>query len=118
LRGRVAFVTGGRGGIGRAICERFLREGAYVFAGDLTEQGSLPKEADGSHFVRLDVSSEEEVRVAMDLVGRRFDKLDVLVNAAGVEIEKTIEQTSLADWNRIFAVSVTGTFPPLQPRLF
>ena len=41
---------------------------------------------------------------------RECGKLDVLVNAAGIEIEKTIEQTSLADWNRIFAVNVTGTF--------
>lgn len=110
LQGKVTLVTGGRGGIGRAICDRFLREGAFVFAGDLTESGSLRKEGHGSRFVRLDVSSEEEVRAAMALVTQQFGKLDVLVNAAGIEIEKTVEETSLADWNRIFAVNVTGTF--------
>jgi meso-butanediol dehydrogenase/(S,S)-butanediol dehydrogenase/diacetyl reductase len=46
----------------------------------------------------------------MAAVAQRFGKLDVLVNAAGIEIEKTIEETTLADWNRIFAVNVTGTF--------
>lgn len=110
LQGKVTFVSGGRGGIGRAICARFLREGAYVFAGDLTESGSLASEADGSHFVRLDVTSEEGVRGAMAQVCGQFGRLDVLVNAAGIEIESTIEETSLADWNRIFAVNVTGTF--------
>ncbi len=46
----------------------------------------------------------------MARVGAECGKLDILVNAAGIEIEKTIEQTSLADWNRIFAINVTGTF--------
>jgi meso-butanediol dehydrogenase/(S,S)-butanediol dehydrogenase/diacetyl reductase len=110
LSGRVALVTGGRGGIGRAICARFLREGATVFAADLTNEGSLPAAADDSRFVRLDVTSEDEARTAMERVGQESGKLDILVNAAGIEIEKTIEHTSLAEWNRIFAVNVTGTF--------
>ena len=110
LKGRVGFVTGGRGGIGRAICDRFSKEGAHVFAADLNERGSLSKASDCSDFVRLDVTSEQEVQAAMAAVAQRFGKLDVLVNAAGIEIEKTIEETTLADWNRIFAVNVTGTF--------
>jgi len=110
LKGRVGFVTGGRGGIGRAICDRFSKEGAHVFSADLNERGSLSKASDCSDFVRLDVTSEQEVQAAMAAVARRFGKLDVLVNAAGIEIEKTIEETTLADWNRIFAVNVTGTF--------
>jgi meso-butanediol dehydrogenase/(S,S)-butanediol dehydrogenase/diacetyl reductase len=110
LSGRVALVTGGRGGIGRAICTRFLREGATVFAADLTNEGSLSTSADDSRFVRLDVTSEDEARAAMARVAQECGRLDILVNAAGIEIEKTIEHTSLAEWNRIFAVNVTGTF--------
>jgi NAD(P)-dependent dehydrogenase (short-subunit alcohol dehydrogenase family) len=117
LAGKVALVTGGRGGIGRAVCERFVREGAQVLAGDLSEAGSTAAEArnadaepGGGGFIRLDVTSEPEVRVAMETIAGRFGRLDVLVNAAGIEIEKTVEETSLGDWNRIFAVNVTGTF--------
>ena len=73
-------------------------------------QNKLSDAADGSRFVRLDVTSEEEARATMARVDQECGKLDILVNAAGIEIEKTIEQTSLADWNRIFAVNVTGTF--------
>ena len=46
----------------------------------------------------------------MAVIARHLGKLDVLVNAAGMEIEKTIEETTLLDWNRIFAINVTGTF--------
>lgn len=111
LSGKIALVTGGRGGIGRAICDRFQREGATVYAADLSEGGSLSG-AGAGRFLRLDVTSEDETRAAMDRVMGEEGRLDVLVNAAGIEIEHTIEHTSLADWNRIFAINVTGTFLP------
>ncbi len=111
LENKVAVVTGGCGGIGRALCERFAKEGATVYAADLTQQGSFDDEsASGAHFVPLDVTSEESVKSLMEFVRERDGKLDILVNAAGIEIEKTIEDTSLDEWNRSFAVNVTGTF--------
>ena len=111
LEGKVAFVTGARGGIGRAIVARFLAEGATVYAADLTPEGSSDAhEEDSSHFVKLDVAQEADAVAAMERVGAEAGKLDVLVNAAGIEIEKTIEETSLEEWNRSFAVNVTGTF--------
>lgn len=111
LQGKTAFVTGGRGGIGRAIVARFIAEGATVFAADLTEQGSLAShDDDGSHFIKMDVADEADVIAAMALVSAQSGRLDILVNAAGIEIEKTIEETSLDEWNRSFAVNCTGTF--------
>ncbi|MFO1171949.1 MAG: SDR family oxidoreductase [Hyphomicrobiaceae bacterium] len=112
LAGKIALVTGGRGGIGRAICARFAKEGADVYAADLSDAGSGGKEPAGgaASFLQIDVTNEESVVAAMGEVGRRHGRLDMLVNAAGIEIEKTIEHTSLAEWNRIFAVNVTGTF--------
>jgi len=109
LEGKVALVTGGRGGIGRAICERFRREGAVVYAADLSEGGSIGG-GSTSRFVALDVTDEAAVKAAMARIGGEEGKLDILVNAAGIEIEKTIEDTSLEEWNRSFAVNVTGTF--------
>ena len=111
LDGKTALVTGGRGGIGRAICDRFLREGASVFAADLNAAGSLDgDDMGGASFVPLDVTQERNVIAAMEHVQGEAGKLDILVNAAGIEIEKTIEETSLEEWSRSFAVNVTGTF--------
>ncbi|MDA7965502.1 SDR family oxidoreductase [Ruegeria sp.] len=111
LKGKTALVTGGRGGIGRAIVARFLREGAKVYAADLTPPGSLAAhDDDGSTFLKLDVTQEDDAIAAMEQVGSESGQLDILVNAAGIEIEKTIEQTTLEEWNLSFAVNVTGTF--------
>lgn len=111
LQGKTALVTGARGGIGRAIVQRFISEGATVYAADLTEHGSLSvHDDDGSVFVRYDVTQEADAIAAMQRVDSEQGKLDILVNAAGIEIEKTIEDTSLEEWNTSFAVNVTGTF--------
>jgi len=104
LSGRTALVVGGNGGIGRAVVERLGREGAQVYTGDLTAR---PQD---ERFIRLDVTDESSVRAAMDLLDSRHDRLDILVNAAGIELEKTIEETTLQEWNTSIAVNATGTF--------
>jgi meso-butanediol dehydrogenase/(S,S)-butanediol dehydrogenase/diacetyl reductase len=107
LEGKTAFVTGGTGGIGSAICARFAREGAQVIAADLTQQGEL---SDQVEFAAYDVTDETICQNTFATLAERWDKLDILVNAAGIEIEKTIEDTTLEEWNRIFAINVTGMF--------
>ncbi len=104
LEGKTAFVTGGTGGIGSAICERFEREGADVIAADLTENGG------SGTFHRYDVTDENGVIDTFKELESKWAKLDILVNAAGIEIEETIENTTLEQWNRIFAINVTGMF--------
>ena len=108
LAGKVAVVTGGCGGIGTAVCARFAAEGAAVYATGLAEPPGGP--APGVTFLRQDVTREDDAVGLMSRVEHEHGRLHVLVNAAGIEIEKTVEQTSLEEWDRIFAVNVTGTF--------
>jgi NAD(P)-dependent dehydrogenase (short-subunit alcohol dehydrogenase family) len=107
LTGKTAFVTGGSGGIGAAICERFANEGARVIAADIHP----PRETlNGVEFREYDVTSEAIVISTFAELEQQWEQLDILVNAAGIEIEKTIEDTTLEEWNRIFAINVTGMF--------
>ncbi|MEM1299640.1 MAG: SDR family oxidoreductase [Pseudomonadota bacterium] len=107
LEGKTAFVTGGCGGIGRAICARFAAEGAKVMAADLAPWEDAPE---GVRVVSYDVTSEEAAKDGMARIAQHWGHLDILVNAAGIEIEKTIEDTSLEEWRKSFAVNVEGMF--------
>ena len=106
VAGRTALVVGAHGGIGRAVVDRLLREGADVYAADLVPGEDQP----GARSLTVDVTSEDDVVAAMAKISQESGRLDVLVNAAGIELEKTIEDTTLEEWNRSFAVNVTGTF--------
>ena len=107
LKDRIALVTGGAGGIGTAICNRFSREGATVFSADIQ---SPETQTESIEFLHHDVTDESSAASVMSEIERRHGKLDILVNAAGIEIEETIENTTLDQWDRMFAINVTGTF--------
>jgi NAD(P)-dependent dehydrogenase (short-subunit alcohol dehydrogenase family) len=88
-----------------------LKEGAIVYAADLSEQGSFEDDVStAANFIAMDVTSEDSVIAVMKKVDDEQGRLNILINAAGIEIEKTIEDTTLEEWNRSFAVNVTGTF--------
>ena len=110
LDGRVALVTGGRGGAGRAVCARFAAEGAFVYAADLNDAGTIGPSPAVGEFLRFDVTSEDEVVAGIATIREHHNRLDIVVNAAGIEIEKAIDETTLDEWNRIFAINVTGTY--------
>jgi len=105
LLNRVAVVTGAGGGIGQAICKRFEQEGAIVYAADI----ALAEDQAGQAY-EIDVASEESVNGLFDDVASQHGLLHILVNAAGIEIEKTIEDTSLEEWNKVMAVNCTSMF--------
>ncbi|OED40345.1 short-chain dehydrogenase [Chromatiales bacterium (ex Bugula neritina AB1)] len=106
LKDRVAVVTGGTGGIGQAICERFEREGAIVYAADVTAAG----DSQAGTYMPLDVTAEASVDTLFDHIENEHGLMHILVNAAGIEIEKTIEDTTLDEWNRVMSVNCTGMF--------
>ena len=113
LEGKVAIVTGAAQGTGEAIARRFVAEGAKVVLGDVrVEQGRAVARALGADatFVELDVGDEDGwSRVAAD-TEREYGGIDVLVNNACVLVMTPLDQTTLADYERVVRVNQTGAF--------
>ncbi|MGO4854520.1 bifunctional rhamnulose-1-phosphate aldolase/short-chain dehydrogenase [Phaeovulum sp. W22_SRMD_FR3] len=118
LAGRVAFVTGGAGGIGSATAERFLREGACVMLADIDETALAATlqnlagrySADVVATVKMDVTSEAAVEAAYAETALRFGGLDILVSNAGIASSAPVEETTLALWNKNMDILSTGYF--------
>jgi rhamnulose-1-phosphate aldolase/alcohol dehydrogenase len=118
LAGRIAFVTGGAGGIGSATAERYLREGACVMLADIdTDALGATRDnlaslhgADQVRTVVMDVTSEAAVIAALAETAVEFGGLDILVSNAGIASSAPIEDTSLALWNRNMDILSTGYF--------
>lgn len=116
LKGKTAIITGGAMGIGRAVCELFAREGARVAVADIDcaqgESTAMAIRAAGgdAFFVELNVTDEKEWKRALRKVTKRFGKLNILVNNAGIVKFHNIFETSLDEWNRIMEINATGTF--------
>lgn len=117
LRGlakKVALVTGGASGLGRAIAKRLLQESASVVITDVNDDlGRDAARADGSFFLKQDVTDESRWREVVDDIERRFGQLDILVNNAGIlgsSRSASPENTELSQWKLIFAVNAEGVF--------
>src|SRR5919197_1594966 len=105
LKNKVAIVTGGAAGIGRATAELFAEEGAKVVVADLLMSEGEELEA---HFVETDISNEDDCRRVCDEAERVFGRLDILVNNAAVFVLKGLEAT-VDDWHRSLSVNLVGT---------
>ena len=118
LARRVALVTGGASGIGRAAARRLAREGAHVVVTDLDEAGARrvadEAAADAGPArplgLRLDVTSEASVEAAVAATVDAYGGLDIVVSNAGIAHAAAIDRMALADWERSFAVNATGHF--------
>lgn len=110
LSGKIAVVTGGARGIGRAISDKFVDEGATVIVGDLTADPGIAVGNDKLTLMHLDVTSETSIRQFVDNVLQRYGRIDILVNNAGIVIHKSIDEQSAEDWDRVMAVNVRGPF--------
>ena len=116
IDGKVALVTGAAQGIGEAIARRFAAAGAHVVAADLNAAGveelaAQLRAARGSAEGReLDVRSDEDVRALVGDIVSGYQRIDVLVNCAGIIPVIPLEDISSADWDEVIAVNVKGVF--------
>ena len=117
LDGKVAIISGGARGMGAAEARLFAKEGAKVAIGDVLDDDGRRVEAEINEtggacvFIHLDVTSEANWQEAIHVTTSRFGRLDILVNNAGIGgVSSLVEETSLADWERVMAVNSTGVF--------
>ena len=116
LEGLVAVVTGGAGGIGRATCQLFAREGARVYIVDTKAQEGMEtasliaKNGGEATFRVADVSIESEVKALIDDTAHRYGSLNVLVNNAGINFVKFLEDTTEQEWDHVMAVNLKSAF--------
>lgn len=106
LQGRVALVTGGAGGIGRAVAAALGSAGAALALADLRE----PVAPDGVLTLAVDVTSRAQVQAMVARTVERFGRLDILVNVAGVVSTGAAVSLAEAEWDRVLDVNLKGTF--------
>ncbi len=116
LKGKVAIVTGGGQGIGRCIALRLAKEAAKIAIFDLNRQlaravvEEIVTGKTEAVFFRVDVSSMEEVKQAVNQTIDKFRHIDILVNNAGINKDKLLLRKGDEDWGRVLQTNLTGTF--------
>lgn len=111
LEGQVALITGGAGGMGRAITRVFIDAGARVIATDISEHEDL---GDGVDYRRYDVTSRADTDRVIDGVLSEYGKVDILVLCAGIIARTPLAESSDDEWDAMFAVNVRGVVNPAR----
>jgi D-sorbitol dehydrogenase (acceptor) len=117
LRGQSALVTGAARGIGRAIAERYVREGARVMIGDLNAEAAAATAqaiGEGARSLHLDVTRQDSIDAAIAGTVAAFGRLDILVNNAGIFDLAPIVEITRESYARVYAVNVEGLLFTLQ----
>ena len=120
LKDKVAIITGGAQGIGKAICLRLAKEGAKIVIFDLVDELALKvveeikKEGGESLNIPVNVSSLCSVRQAVQKVIDKFKRIDILVNNAGITKDKLILRMKEEDWDKVIQVNLKGAFNCLK----
>ena len=115
LKDRVAIVTGGASGIGRATVELFAREGAKVIIWDVSDQGAelarqLSQTGLTATFMKVSVADKTQVENAVNEVIKLFSRIDILINNAGITQDRTLLKMSMEEWDKVISINLTGVF--------
>jgi NAD(P)-dependent dehydrogenase (short-subunit alcohol dehydrogenase family) len=121
--GQVAIVTGGAGDIGRAVAELLGRRGARIVIGDIQQQrgaetvGLLRAQGIEVEFLKTDVTLVEDLKRLVDKTVDAHEKLDILVNCAGISSLSRVPDVSPQEWDRVLAINLRATFFASQQAL-
>jgi len=116
LQNKVALISGGAKGMGAVEAKLFAKEGAKIVIGDVLEtegkqiEGEINKTGGECLFVRLDVTDENQWNEAVAATVRRFGKLDILINNAGIFRTSPVEETSSTEWDQVMDINAKGVF--------
>lgn len=110
LAGRTAVVTGGLSGIGRASADALAGAGAKVAILDISADPSGRQLPNGELQIRANIADEGEIERGFDKIMATFGRVDILVNNAGVNVLKPAVEFTLADWNKVIGINLTGQF--------
>ena len=115
LKDKVAIITGGARGIGKATAEVFTKEGATVIIWDMLDEGEKTA-ADlrllgySAEFQKISVTDAEALEQAAQLIVEKYGKIDILVNNAGITRDKSFLKMTQNDWQQVVDVNLTGVF--------
>ena len=116
LKGKVAVITGGASGIGRATCILFAKEGASVVVSDIADKAgeellALIKQSGGkAAYVHCDITKEADAKNLIERAVKEYGRLDILYNNAGIGMVKSLPEMTEQEWDRIFNLNVKGAF--------
>lgn len=116
VKNKVVLIAGGAGGLGVAIAKCLCGKGAVVWLLDLDEvkgfaiQEDLQKSGGKSHFIKMDLTSEKDWQKTVDCIYAKEQRIDVLINNAGINIRKPIEEISIEEWSKMMLVNTGSVF--------
>lgn len=114
LKGKVAIITGAAGGIGKASALRFAEEGANIVVADFADGSGTVQEVEAKGvkaiYVKVDVTSEDDVKAMVAKAIEAFGKVDVLINNAGITKDAMMKKMTKDAWDAVIGVNLTGVF--------
>ena len=115
LKNKVAIITGGARGIGKAISELFAAEGATVYIWDLLDEGENVAEAitakgQAAEFTNISVTNKVAIETEAEKIHEKHGKIDILITNAGIAKDRTLHKMSEEEWNAVIDVNLKGVF--------
>jgi len=116
IKDKVILITGGAGGLGAAMAKSLCKLGAVIYLLDLDEekglavQEELRKDGGKAYFIKMDLTSEKSWQETVDMICKKEYKIDVLVNNAGINIRKPVEEMTIEEWNKMMLVNTGSVF--------